>query len=272
MKNVFLLVLILCMSALAAPAIGPEKLLILIVGPSSTTIHPTESGVVERLNQLRAESNLYQLQMGTMHFDQPQEAKFCRQVLGIQEQDLVAVSLVELDSQGQMARSLYTVPKVTPQAIDQAQKEVLTQWSELSGVATRTVGEIRPPSTPASKYFREPREVYTPEGVLNLARQTEAEAARLWAELRNAPLRSDGQDKQVRVALAALPDRAGNLKVALEEGLSNPKNRFVELFQGRQQFHEAEPQYFLPVPMRRSYSTLDDLIDRLQEAYTQLNR
>ena len=266
MKKLILILTILLFLPAAAQT-TPDKLLVLIIGPSGDKIAPAEQGVVERLNQLRGEAGLTQLQMGTMHFDRPPEAEFCQRVLGVRKSDLVAVTLVQLDAQGQPQRALYTIPKVTPAAIDQAHQEILEQWSNISGVALPAAA-----TRPDTHINRPPSQVYTPEGILNLARVVEQQTSAIWNDLRNQPMRSDGRDTAVRQTLLGLVESSRNLRVALEEGISNPKNRFEEVFAARDAWMVAEPQYYLPVDQRRHVEPLQSLFIQLEEAYTQLNQ
>ena len=75
---------------------------------------------MQRLNQLRRQNGLDQMQLATMHYDQPAQARVCREVLSIQSRDLVAVSLVELDAKGAGAEPLH-LSRVNPADLDQLQ-------------------------------------------------------------------------------------------------------------------------------------------------------
>ncbi|MBI3928754.1 MAG: hypothetical protein HY319_24655 [Armatimonadetes bacterium] len=274
-------------AAAAAQTYKPEELLVLIVGGSADSISADEKAVVNRLNQLRGEYGMKQLRMGTMHFDRPKEAVYLRDVLGIRETDVVSVSLVLLDNRtGRPVRNLYTISRVSRQAIDAAEDELLRQWSELSGVplpsSLRPTGPgvpvTRPTATPTKRPTSAPPrtpvptgEVLTHEGVLGIAKEAERSSAALWEQVRNRPMRDDGQDKLLRQALLGLVERTRLLRIALEEGIVNPSNRFQGVLQSTREFEQSGPTYYLPVELRQQVPGFMKILRRVEQAYYQLN-
>ncbi len=267
MKKLFLLGLIMLVG-LAANAqaaqgtLSPDKLLVLIVGPSSTRIHPDESQVVQRLNQLRGQNGLDQMQLATIHFDQPAQAKLCRQKLGIQSTDLVAVSLVELDANGNPKRSLYTVPRVTGATLDQLQG-TLTQWSRFSGVPMRS------PTLSDGLPVRD--ETMTAEGILATAARLESLTQALWEQVRNEPLRDDQSDRAVRRALLGLAENSRLLRHALEQGNVNPRDQFQLVMANAREWTSSEPQLTLPVRFRGQVPSINEALSGVKQAWLQLN-
>lgn len=250
-----------------AQAVKPQQLLVLIVGPSGDRIAPEENQVVERLNRLRSEAGLTQLQMGTMHWDRPAEARFVRDTLGVDRNDLVAVALVQLDSQGRPHKPLHVERKVTAARIDAAQEQVLRRWSQLSGVSLPmavSAPVVVPRPVPGA-------EVMTSEGILNVARQTETLANQLWEDLRNRPLRDDRKDVALRSALFGLVEHSRLLRIAMEEGLVNPVERFQRTLRSGDDLKAGEPQYYLPVDLRGREKPLFQSLEQLRRAYAQLN-
>lgn len=261
---------LLLMAALAAPSLAapapvdPARLMVLIVGPTSDPISPEEEDVVRRLNSLRRENALDQLQLGTMHWDQPAQAQLARTKLGIQRADLVAVALVELDARKVPYKTLYKVPRVTPESLDAAM-EALRKWSRMTGLAldnvSPTVGGEPPPR----------QEAMTFEGILNTARRLESLSSTLWDRIRNEPLRSDGSDKAMRKALLGLAENSRLLRNALEQGRVNPTEYFQMTLASGDDFKRTEPQYTLPVAYRPSVPQIMEALAGIRQAYRQLN-
>ncbi len=288
------------LNSLAALAnYSPDELLILIVGPSARKISRDEQAIVNRLNKLRSELGMRRLRMGTMHMDRPREARFLKKVLGITEHDVVSVSVILLDAKTQRPlKNLYTLRRVTPQAIDYVQNQILDQWSRLSGIAlpedlthhrpdtyhgnktstTSYQNEIpshAQPNPPASSHhnipYVAPQEILTSEGILAITKQAEQLTATMWQKVRNSPLRQDGQDRRVRQHLLGLREKIRLLRIALEEGRSNPKRRFEMVLDEVESFKNSDPQYFLPIPQRKKVPELLAAYRKIAQAYYQLN-
>ena len=129
-----LLALWLSGSALAqVPAIPYQQLLLLVAGPSGDRIDPREKAVVDHLNGLRSNYNFSQLQMGTMHYDRPQEASLLKSTLGFSPQKGITVGLVQLSDKGLPVRTLYKLEGATQASLTAAQNELLSRWSKTTG-------------------------------------------------------------------------------------------------------------------------------------------
>ncbi len=258
-----ILVLTLTAATQAAPTtLAPERMLVLVVGPTTTPIHPDEGEVVQRLNLLRRQNGLDQMQLATMHYDQPAQARVCREVLSIQSRDLVAVSLVELDTKGNPVRSLYTLPRVTPANLDQLQG-TLSRFSQLSGLP------LNSPNLADDFPVRD--EIMTSEGVRNTARRLESLTQALWTEVRNQPLRSDQADRRARQALLNLAENSLLLREALDRGLINPREQFQLVLTQAQEWKDSRPELNLPVPSRGKVAPINEALMGVRQAWQQLN-
>lgn len=267
MKRIVPILALILLCGLAAPALAqgtlaPERMMVLVVGPSTRSVHPDEAEAVQRLNQLRRQNGLDRMKLGTMHYDQQAQARFCRDVLGIQKSDLVAVALVELDGKGNPKRSLYTIPRVTAEDLDRLQGTI-TKWSQLSGIPLR--------SPAAQDQFPVRDEQLSSEGMLNTARRLEDLSAELWDRIRNEPLRQDQSDRSVRRAVLGLAENARLLRTAFEQGRVNPVEQFDLVLGSGQQWKASEPQFTLPVKYRYMVPSIDEALGGVQQAYRQLN-
>jgi hypothetical protein len=127
--------LLVCSWLGLAQSFRPEQLMVLVIGASAARPDPDETAVVQRLQQLRQQSNLRQLKMASMHFDRPKEAQFAQTVLGVRKTDLPCLVLVQLDkAQKVPVRSLYSMPRVTRQSLQQVD-QLAAQWSATAGLA-----------------------------------------------------------------------------------------------------------------------------------------
>ncbi len=258
-----ILVLALAAATQAAPTtLAPERMLVLVVGPTTTPIHPDEGEVVQRLNQLRRQNGLDQMQLATMHYDQPAQARVCREVLSIQSRDLVAVSLVELDAKGNPVRSLYTLPRVTPANLDQLQG-TLSRFSQLSGLPLHNPN--------LADDFPVSQEMMTSEGVQNTARRLDDLAQALWVEVRNQPLRPDQADLRARQALLNLAENSLLLRQALDRGVINPREQFQLVLTQAQEWKDSRPELYLPIPSRAKVAPINEAIQGVRQAWLQLN-
>ncbi|MCE7874070.1 VCBS repeat-containing protein [bacterium CPR1] len=136
MKTKFwLLVVLLALPLLGAPPLRPEQTMVLVVGPTSNPIHADEQAVVNHLNDTRKRIGLTQLLLATMHFDQPVQAKICRESLGITESDLICLAVVQLDLKTRRpVKTLSKVSRITPASLDQVET-TLRRWASESGVS-----------------------------------------------------------------------------------------------------------------------------------------
>lgn len=248
--------------ALAAPAVDPSRLMVLVIGPSSSPVNPDEADAVQRLNQLRRQNGLDTMQLGTMHFDKPDEARFAKERLGIQRKDLVAVAIVELDARNLPKRSLYTIPRVTADKLDSLQGTV-TRWAQMAGVP------LQPRHDPDDPPYS--GEQMTAEGILNTARHLESLTGRLWNSVKNEPLRRDQKDRPVRRALLGLAENSRLLRAALEQGRVNPREQFEMVVDSGEEWRAAEPALTLPVPYRGQVPSIDEALTGIRQAYRQLN-
>lgn len=266
MRTLLFLALTLVLSAavpsLAAPGtLDPQRMMVLVIGPTSNPVNPDEADAVQRLNQLRRQNGLEAMQLGTMHFDQPDQAKFAKERLGVQRKDLVAVVLVELDNRNLPKRNLYSIPRVTADKLDSLQGTV-TRWAQMAGVPLRPRNDFEELPT---------GEQMTSEGILNTARVLENLTSRLWNSVKNEPLRRDQADRPVRRALLGLAENSRLLRNALEQGRVNPREQFELVVDSGQEWRDSRPELTLPVPYRGQVPSIDEALTGIRKAYRQLN-
>lgn len=265
-RRLLLLLIGLILAALPARAasgeLSPERLMVLVVGPTSQPIHPDEGDAVQRLNLLRRQNGLDRMKLATMHWDQPQQARFCRDRLGLQRTDLVAVTLVELDASGAPRRALYTVPRVTARDLDRLQGTI-TKWSQVSGV---------PLGLPPGEDDAPVRaERMTAEGIMATARRLDSLTAALWEGVRNEPLRRDQADRSARRALLGLAENSRLLRQALEQGQVFPRDQFALVLASSREWKASEPQFTLPVRYRVQVPPIDEALAGIRQAWNQLS-
>ncbi len=136
MRRFFLVLLLLLIPTAAAPTLKPEQTMVLVVGPWSKPISDEEQLVVGRLNELRKEARLNQLLLATMHFDQPAQARLCRDVLGISENELICLAVVQIDLKTKRpVKTLYKLANVSQESLDSVEVAV-KRWAALAGVKT----------------------------------------------------------------------------------------------------------------------------------------
>lgn len=279
-------------SALAEPTIDPSKLLLLVAGPSGDRIDPQEKAVVEHLNGLRKEYNFSQFQMGTMHYDRPQEAALLKNTLGFSPQKGVTVGLVQLSDQGIPVRTLYKMESVTQAKILSAQNDLLSRWSRTTGqplppglrpqaqnpTAPPVASNLPRPTQPTGAtdpWMAQPttgQTVYTEEGIRTVITALDDQVAALWGQLRNAPLREDGNDLVLREQTKALAEATAALRAKSDSGVILPLAEVLAVAQYGRAWNSAEPQYFLPVPMRGEVKPLGGLLHMIDEIAAQGTR
>ncbi len=287
---------------LAQMPLPTQQLLLLVAGPSGDRIDPREKAVVAHLNGLRGTYNFSQLQMGTMHYDRPKEATLLKNTLGFNPQKGVTVGLVQLSEQGLPVRTLYKMENVTQASLLAAQNDLLARWSTYTGqplpaalrpagtpggpgtgapianppVASNPVTPTRPNTPPTSSQpwisNVTPREVYSFEGIQAVVFEIDDMAHGLWSNVMNAPLRSDGNDVRLREETKALAEATEALRRAHEAGVIYPMQELAQVARVGRAWAQAEPQYFLPVPLRGSVPHLMDLVLRVEEIGVQGNR
>lgn len=286
--------------AIAQAPIPYQQMLLLIAGPSGDRIDPQEQRVVEHLNGLRSTYNFTELQMGTMHYDRPSEAALLTKTLGFSPQNGITVGLVQLSDQGLPVKTVYKLEQVTQASLLAAQNDLLTRWSRATGqtippelmpagsanrnqpaTSTTPTGTTQPTSTtqPASSTQQPwmapntgPTKVYSFEEVQSVTKALATRTATVWDNVRNAPLRSDGNDLPVREQTKALYDAAHNLRAAAERGVIYPLNDLAAVSQIGRAWHESDPQYYLPVPLRSEVEPILDLLRQAEEIHTQGSR
>jgi hypothetical protein len=264
-----------------------QRLLLLVAGPSGDRIDPREKAVVEHLNGLRSRYDFSQLQMGTMHFDRPQEAALLKNPLGFSPQKGITVGLVELSEQGLPVRTLYKMEQVTAASLMAAQNDLLSRWSQLTGqplpAELRPAGSVGGPSSTDSgaattaatsstgwtPSVGEPSQVYTFEGIQAVVFGLDDTVGGMWKSLMNAPLRSDGNDLAVREQTKALAEATLALRQASENGVIYPLSELAEVARLGRSWEAAEPQYYLPVPMRSSVQPVLGLLRQVEEIHAQ---
>lgn len=261
-----------------------QKLLLLIAGPSGDRIDPTEQAVVGYLNELRGEYGLYNLQMGTMHFDRPRENKILSQGLGFRENAGVTVALVQLSDQGIPVRTLYKRESVTPNSLQAEHKSLLGKWSDFTGQelpaalrpATSTTAQIPPindtppvemsdnrtstqPLTPP-----ESGEVYSFEGIRSVITDLQKNTEALWNGVKNQPLREDRMDVPVREALLEFKNASEQLLAAHKKGVIYPLAELEQTRIAGRRWKLTEPRIYLPVEFRKDVQPILILLKQLE--------
>lgn len=277
-KNILILLLLLSAAAWAAPSVKPENMTVLVIGPSSDRIDPDEQQVVARLVELRRQFGLEKkLIMGTMHFDRPREAQLAKSVLGIQETDLVCLTLVQLDAKKKMpVRRLYSIPRVTRASLDQVERMVQT-WASMGGVSTGSMPGLPIPTRSTGVWQPDPNrprirgQVYSTDGMLNTVKRAEFLAASLYDGVKNQPLRRDRSDQTSRQELLGVVEQTRNVRIAFEEGRGNPKDRLEWALRARDNFRRTQPELSLPLIVRSQVPQLMEALDQLEAIYFQLN-
>lgn len=242
-----------------------QRLLVLVAGPSGDRIHPEQQAVVAHLNSVRSEYGLGALQMGTMHYDRPAEAEILEGVLGFSRYRGVTVGLVELDNRGVPVRTLYKMENVTKGSLEAGQADLLNRWSQISGEALPAIKAAtqQPPT------LGPPRETYSFEGIRAVITELDDKAQFLWREVRNAPLRADGQDEEVRRQTRDLAEGMEALKAASDRGVIFPIYELEEVVRIGYDWEDSEPQYFLPVPLRGEVRRVLTLLEQTEDILKQ---
>ncbi len=274
---------VLLTTASVAQSVSPDKLLLLVAGPSGDRIDPQEKAVVDHLNGLRVSSNFPQLQMGTMHYDRPHEASLLKNVLGFSPQKGITVGFVQLSDQGVPVRTLYKMENMTQSKLLAAQNDLLSRWSQTTGqplppglrpqVNTPTPPPIS--TSPPLEPVRPPANgglTYTEEGVQSVIRDLDDRFSAMWAKLRNAPLRPDGNDLLLREQTKVLSEATAAMRARSQAGVILPLDEVLATVQAGRAWRAAEPQYFLPVEMRQEVKSLNELLNMLDDIGAQGTR
>lgn len=270
----------LALPASAQGSIPYQKLLLLIAGPSGDRISPTEQGVVSYLNNLRGEYGLSEIQMGTMHFDRPKEAKLLKSSLGLNPSRGVSLALVQLSDKGLPVRTLYKQENVTAASLQAQQSELLAKWSELSGEALPPELGLNPtppqqgvpptnPNPPStnpdnSSAQRKIDQVYSFEGVRSVVTELNDSLSSVWEHFKNAPMRDDRLDVPLRKSTLGLLEASVNLRRAHEEGVLYPFPQLEAVRRAGREWKLAEPQFYLPVEDRSAVSGILHLLDQVE--------
>jgi hypothetical protein len=264
---------VFCLSTGHAQNIPTQRLLVLIAGPSGDRISANEQAVVSYMNQLRGEYELYDLQMGTMHFDRPREAGILKNKLGFSPDSGVTVGLVQLSEQGIPSKTLYKAENVTQASLQREHLQLLKRWSELSAQPLPAALQSqetasRPPTNPdrTSPPLNPPArvEVYTFEGIRTVVNSLQQQTSDLWLDFRNQPSRDDRLDVPVREATLDLLEATTNLKAANQNGIIFPLAELEAVRAAGRDWKLTEPQFYLPPHLRTNVEPIVDLIDKVE--------
>ncbi len=275
---IFAFWIVIVTSSFAQSAIAPERLLLLIAGPSGDRIDPQEKAVVDHLNSLRVSSNFPQLQMGTMHYDRQQEAALLTNVLGFSPQKGITVGFVQLSDQGVPVRTLYKIENVTKSKLLAAQNDLLSRWSQTTGQPLppglkpqANTSPVSPPSVPLQPAPppSSGRTIYTEEGIRAVITALDEQVGGLWARVRNAPLREDGNDRVLRDQTRVFSEATAALRAKSQAGVILPLDEVLATAQAGRVWNAAEPQFFLPVEMRQEVKPLNGLLRMLDDIAAQ---
>lgn len=146
-KLLLRLFLFLALLSLAwcAQTYRPGQLMLLVIGGSAGRPSADQQALLERVQALRVQPGLSALKVATMHFDRPREAAFARQVLGVSQQQLPCVCLVELDAaEVRPVRSLYAWPSVTGARLAEVDR-MAEMWSQMADAPVPLLTPQAPP-------------------------------------------------------------------------------------------------------------------------------
>ena len=272
---VCLLLYLFALGALAQTTVPSQRLLLLIAGPSGDRIDPQETAVVEHLNGLRGEYGFTELQMGTMHYDRPQEAVLLKNVLGFSPNKGVTVGLVQLSEQGVPVRTLYKVESVTKGKLLAAQNDLLSRWSSTTGQplppGLRPTAANSSPATSGTSPLTPAYDgtIYSKEGIRYVIQTLDDQVSALWGTFRNAPIREDGNDLVLREETKAFSEATAALRATSDLGVILPLEELMAVARAGRKWAAAEPQYFLPVPLRQQVKPLNGLLKMVDEISAQ---
>lgn len=277
-----LLFCLLCPAA-AQQEIPYQRLLLLIAGPSGDRITRDEQEVVNYLNNLRSDYNLYNLQMGTMHFDRRAESRILTETLGFSRNAGVVVGLVQLDNQGMPVRTVYKREGVTAADLQAEHREFVGRWSKLSGQSVPAELQLasqpqapndppmRPENPPPTQDTAQPppeqpkgEEIYSFEGIRSVVTDLNNRVDSLWSDLRNRPLREDRLDVPVREATVELQKASAQLLQAHQRGVVYPTEQLAAVRAAGRKWRLAEPQFYLPVPLRGEVEPIEKLLKQAE--------
>jgi hypothetical protein len=126
-----------------AQNLRPEQTMVMLIGQSADRPSADQQAVLQRLKALRQQPAFKQLKIGMMHFDRPAEAKFARQVLGIDASQLPCLCLVQLDSKMQRpVKNLYAMPRVTRAQLEQVE-QMAQVWAQTASQHLPLAGKDR---------------------------------------------------------------------------------------------------------------------------------
>lgn len=286
---VLLMIFFTCIPCLGQ-TVPYQRLLLLVAGPSGDRIDATEQQVVSYLNQLRGQYNLYNLQMGTMHYDRPQERRLLTQVLGFRPAAGVTVGLVQLSDQGYPQKTLYKSESVTPASLKAQQRELMGKWSQLTGESVppelqattsyappsqmpppRETGgppeKTSPPeSVTSSDSVAPPQsgEVYSFEGIRTVVTSLNQTTTSVWDKLKNKPLREDRMDVPVREATVALKQASDELLQAHKRGVVYPLDLLERVRARGRDWKHTDPRIYLPVELRGEVQPILNLLEQVE--------
>lgn len=252
-------------------------MLLLVAGPSGERISELEQKVVSYLNNLRGEHSLYNLQMGTMHFDRPREAAILADPLGISADDGITVALVQLSPRGLPEKTLHRLPGTSVENLASAHRGLLQKWSQLSlqplpaelaGPALRTPPD-KPPELPpstdepvGSPERPDSKEIYSFEGIRTVVKALHGDTDALWKDLKGQSFRDDRLDVPVREATLGLTEAALNLLQAHHRGVVYPVKELEAVRVAGRQWRLTEPSLYLPVELRQR---VNPILKRLKQ-------
>lgn len=111
----------------------PNRLMLLVIGKSAAHPDADQMAVLRRVQGLRANPALQKLQVATMHFDRPREARFAQQYLGVNKAMLPCVVLVQMDEAGQRPqKTLQTWSNLTAERLEQIES-MGEAWAQMAG-------------------------------------------------------------------------------------------------------------------------------------------
>lgn len=188
------------------------------------------------------------------------------------------MGLVQLSEQGIPVRTLYKVESVSKSKLLAAQNELLSRWSSTTGQplppGLRPAAANSSPTTgsatlDSSSLPPHQGSIYTEEGIRYVIRTLDDQVSVLWGTLRNSPLREDGNDLRLREETKTLSEATAALRARSEIGVIFPLEELMAVARAGRDWAAAEPQYFLPVPLRQEVKPLNGLLEMIEEISAQ---
>ena len=130
---------------------------------------------------------------------------------------------------------------------------------------------MRPENPPPTQDTTQPppeqpqgEEIYSFEGIRSVVTDLNSRVDSLWSDLRNRPLREDRLDVPVREATVELQKASAQLLQAHQRGVVYPTEQLAAVRAAGRKWRLAEPQFYLPVPLRAEVEPIEKLLKQAE--------